>query len=169
MASETMTDNDEIIGELRWQITTLHNTINCLQDIITELEGEVEEEETVTVESEPTTTLPKIKVELPRLKNCRGSPVPRVTPKRRRSSFRKSTPKSHNPTTFLGVHDSENHEIHVGDTVQFLSSGKFTSKTGIVYKVDGKLQRVTARDRQKNCVTRAPKNLKVTKISIKRS
>ena len=163
----SMKDNDEIVRNLRNQITTLHYTITCLQDIINELEPEEEEEETVTTEKVATSTAP-IKLERSSSKIYRHSSIPKVTPKRRRQSSRKSSPQSHNPTTFLGVHDSGNREIHEGDTVQFLSSGRHTSRTGIAYKVDGKLSRVTARDRQKNCITRAPENLKVTKISPKR-
>ena len=161
-----MKDNDEIVRNLRNQITTLHCTSTCLQDIINELESE-EEEETVTTESEATSIAP-IKLERSSSKTYRHSSIPKVTPKRRHQSSRKSSQRSHNPTTFLGVHDSGNREIHEGDTVQFLSSGRHTSRTGIAYKVDGKLSRVTARDRQKNCITRAPENLKVTKISPKR-
>ena len=52
--------------------------------------------------------------------------------------------------------------------VQFLSGGKFTSKTGIAYKVADNLERVTARDSQKISISRAPENLKVIKFSTTR-
>ena len=55
-------------------------------------------------------------------------------------------PETHRRPTFLGVYDSEGQEIHMGNTVNFLSRGKFTSKTGEVYKVSDNLERVTARD-----------------------
>ena len=167
-----MNDYDEIVRGLRNQIENLHDTINCLQETIDELEPEEaveeEDEETLTAASEATSTVP-VKLERSLSKTYRRSSVPKGTPKRHHQFSRKSSPQSHKHNTFLGVHDSGNREIHEGDTVQFLSSGRFASRTGIAYKVDGKLSRVTARDRQKNCITRAPENLKVTKISPKRS
>ena len=159
-----MADNHEIVRELRWQIANLHHSIDCLQDIIEQLTSsdEEEDEETVTVESETITKKEKTKVK-------RSTPsIPRVTPKQRRRSPNQGALHPHLRPTFLGVYDSEDQEIHAGDTVQFLSGGRFNTKTGVAYKVAGNLKRVTARDRKKQSISRAPENLKVIKSSPKR-
>ena len=76
-------------------------------------------------------------------------------------SVETATPVPSRRSTFLGVHDSQGKEIHVGDTVNFLSKGNFTSKTGEVYKISGNLRRVTSRDKENRSISRAPNNLKV--------
>ena len=89
-----------------------------------------------------------------------------MTPKPRlRSMVLEATPQPRRCPTFLGVYDLDGQEIHTGDTVQFISIGKLTSKTGVAYKVADSLERVTSRDRQKRIISRAPENLKVIKIS----
>ena len=47
-------------------------------------------------------------------------------------------PNRQSAPTFLGVFDIDGEEIHTGDTVEFLSEGKFQSKQGTVYKVSDK-------------------------------
>ena len=103
---------------------------------MTQLDSANDEGETVTVavtvasEKSPVKPQPEVKRETS--KQRRREP-------RRSSSFLRATPQSHHRPTFLEVYDSANKEIHVGDTVQFLSAGKFKSKTGIVYKVTDNL------------------------------
>ena len=72
------------------------------------------------------------------------------------------------PSTFLGVYDSENREIHIGDTVKFLSGGKLGSKEGTVYKVSDNKERVTSKDSRDRSISRAPSNLKVIGITASR-
>jgi len=159
-------DNSETVRELRNQIDTLRYSISCLQQLIARLEYKSDEEETITAESVATEPLPVPKVErvIPR----RATPK-RATPKKsRRHSIPEATPQPRSRPTFLGVYDSEGQEIHAGDTVEFLSGGKYTSRTGIAYRVADNLERVTARDRQNRCISRAPENLKVIKFSTSR-
>ena len=71
-------------------------------------------------------------------------------------------------STFLGVYDSENREIHIGDTVKFLSRGKLGLKEGKVYKVSDNKERVTSKDSRDRSISRAPSNLKVIGITASR-
>ena len=44
-------------------------------------------------------------------------------------------PNQQSTTTFLGVFDVDGEEIHTGDTIEYLTEGKFHSKQGTVVKV----------------------------------
>ena len=59
------------------------------------------------------------------------------------------------------VYDNEGTEILIGDQVQFVTRGLFTSTRGVVYKISASGNRVTARDNLRRSISRAPHNLKV--------
>ena len=59
------------------------------------------------------------------------------------------------------VLDSEGTEILIGDTVNFLTRGLFTSTSGVVYKVSQSGNRVTSRDSFRRAISRASHNLRV--------
>ena len=59
------------------------------------------------------------------------------------------------------VYDNEGTEILIGDQVQFVTRGLFTSTRGVVYKILASGNRVTARDNLRRSISRALHNLKV--------
>ena len=59
------------------------------------------------------------------------------------------------------VRDRYGNYISMGDTVKFLTRGRFQSKKGIVYKFSDSSQQVTARDSSGASITRHPSNLEV--------
>ena len=59
------------------------------------------------------------------------------------------------------MYDSEGIEILIGDHVQFVTRGLFTSTRGVVYKISPSGNRVTARDNLRRSISRAPHNLRV--------
>ena len=59
------------------------------------------------------------------------------------------------------VRDRTGTEILIGDQVRFLTSGRHTSTTGVVYKISNNGARVTARDNQGRSISRAPHNISI--------
>ena len=58
--------------------------------------------------------------------------------------------------------DKDGNAIHIGATVQFLTRGKFKSKSGVVVRFSRNCERVFSRDSERNEIARAPYNLRVT-------
>lgn len=61
------------------------------------------------------------------------------------------------------VRDRDGSTIQVGDRVEFLTTGKYTSKTGSVTKISANGQRVISVDSKSNIIPRAPYNVRVLK------
>ena len=59
------------------------------------------------------------------------------------------------------VRDREGVEILIGDQVEFITRGLFTSTRGVVYKIVDSGSRVTARDQFRRSISRAPHNVRV--------
>ena len=59
------------------------------------------------------------------------------------------------------VYDWSDTEILIGDTVRFLTRGRYDSWTGIVYKISSNRARITARDERGRSISRAPHNVEV--------
>ena len=70
-------------------------------------------------------------------------------------------PNRQSATTFLGVFDVDGEEIHTGDTIAYLTEGKFYSKQGTVVKVSAQKRIVTSVDNGGRNISRAPANLRV--------
>ena len=52
-------------------------------------------------------------------------------------------------------------EIIIGDTIRFMTRGRYDSREGIVYKISDTGARVTARDDSGRSISRAPQNVLV--------
>ena len=59
------------------------------------------------------------------------------------------------------VHDWRDCEILIGDSIRFLTRGRYDSREGIVYKISNNGARVTARDDRGRSISRAPRNVEV--------
>ena len=59
------------------------------------------------------------------------------------------------------VHDWCDCEILIGDTVWFLTRGRYGSWEGVVYRISSNGARVTARDDRGRSISRAPRNVEV--------
>ena len=59
------------------------------------------------------------------------------------------------------VHDWCDCEILIGDTVWFLTRGRYDSWEGVVYRISSNGARVTARDDRGRSISRAPRNVEV--------
>ena len=70
-------------------------------------------------------------------------------------------PNRQSATTFLGVFDVDGEEIHTGDTIEYLTEGKFYSKQGTVVKVSAQKRKITSVDNGGRNISRAPDNLRV--------
>ena len=77
--------------------------------------------------------------------------------------YRKRIRKQRNRGT--GVCDRDGTPIWFGDKVTFLTKGLYGTKEGIVYKVSSNKSRITAKDEKGNAISRAPKNVRVSKAS----
>ena len=73
---------------------------------------------------------------------------------------RNKRPRNYRHTHHI-VYDSEGVEILIGDKVQFITRGLFTSTRGVIYKISGGGNRVTARDHLRKPISRAPHNVRV--------
>ena len=61
----------------------------------------------------------------------------------------------HHPVIF----DAIGTEILIGDTIQFMTRGRYNSRDGIVYKISDTGSRVTARDDRGRSISRSPQNV----------
>ena len=52
-------------------------------------------------------------------------------------------------------------EILIGDSIRFLTRGRYDSWEGVVYKISSNGARVTARDDRGRSISRAPRNVEV--------
>ena len=59
------------------------------------------------------------------------------------------------------VYDWSNNEILIGDTVRFLTRGRYDSWEGVVYKISSNGVCITARDNRGRSISRAPRNVEV--------
>ena len=59
------------------------------------------------------------------------------------------------------VFNSIGSEILIGDTIRFMTRGRYNSREGIVYKISDNGARVTARDDRGRSISRAPQNVLV--------
>ena len=59
------------------------------------------------------------------------------------------------------VHNWSDCEILIGDTVRFLTRGRYDSWEGLVYKISNNGARITARDDRGRSISRAPRNVEV--------
>ena len=59
------------------------------------------------------------------------------------------------------VHDWSDCEILIGDTVRFLTRGRYDSWEGVVYRISSNRARITARDDRGRSISRAPRNVEV--------
>ena len=59
------------------------------------------------------------------------------------------------------VHNWSDCEILIGDTVRFLTRGRYNSWEGVVYKISSNAMRITARDDRGRSISRAPRNVEV--------
>ena len=59
------------------------------------------------------------------------------------------------------VFNSIGSEILIGDTIRFMTRGRYNSREGIVYKIPDNGARVTARDDRGRSISRAPRNVLV--------
>jgi len=57
--------------------------------------------------------------------------------------------------------DRDNNTINIGDTILFLTQGRFRSTQGTVTRFSRNLERVFARDKDGNEVPRSPRNVRV--------
>ena len=64
-------------------------------------------------------------------------------------------------TTFLGVFDVDGEEIHTGDTIEYLTEGKFYSKQETVVKVSAQKRKITSIDNGGRNISRAPDNVRL--------
>ena len=58
--------------------------------------------------------------------------------------------------------DRNGRQIEIGDTVTFLTRGRYSSTSGIVTRFSRNGERVFARDNSGNEIARAPRNVRVT-------
>ena len=86
------------------------------------------------------------------INNAQEETVVQVNQDRRPPGYRHNHP---------AVYNNEGTEILIGDQVQFVTRGLFTSTRGVVYKISPSSNRVTARDNLRRSISRAPHNLKV--------
>ena len=71
-------------------------------------------------------------------------------PRRPRVNYNK-----HHPVVF----DSIGSKIVIGDTIAFMTRGRYNSREGIVYKISETGSCVTARDNRGRSISRAPQNI----------
>ena len=65
------------------------------------------------------------------------------------------------PFTHPVVRDIDGREILIGDRVEFVTRGAYSSTSGTVYKVTPSGTRVTVRDHLRRPISRAPHNLRI--------
>ena len=65
------------------------------------------------------------------------------------------------PFTHPVVRDIDGREILIGDRVEFVTRGAYSSTSGIVYKVTPSGTRVMVRDHLRRPISRAPHNLRI--------
>ena len=78
--------------------------------------------------------------------------IPEAERNRRPTNYRHNHPV---------VRDRDGIEILIGDQVEFLTRGNYSSTRGVVYKIAGNGSRVTARDQSRQPISRAPRNIRV--------
>ena len=133
--------NEHIAATIRQEIERLTLSIDTLQELL------------LTVETNDNGSL-----------ETAGTDATTVTDREERAqppTRRSVTLPNQRESTYLGVHDAVGTQIHIGDTVKFLSKGSFTSDTGVVYKISGNLRRVTAKDNKNRSISRSSINLQV--------
>ena len=59
------------------------------------------------------------------------------------------------------IFDGRGTEILIGDTIQFMSTGRYNSREGVVYRISRTGSRVTARDDRGRAISRSPMNVLV--------
>ena len=133
--------NEHIAATIKQEIERLTLSIDTLQELL------------LTVETNDNGSL-----------ETAGTDATTVTDREERAQppIRRSvTLPNQRESTYLGVHYAVGTQIHIEDTVKFLSKGSFTSNTGVVYKVSSNLARVTAKDNKGRNISRSPRNLRV--------
>ena len=136
-----ITLNEQIASTIKQEIERLTISIETLQVLI--LTVEVNDNDFFGISDNDTTTVTEREDE--------------VEPPTRRSARH----PQQREFTYLGVNDAVGSQIHIGDTVKFLSKGLFTSNSVVVYKAANNLSRVTAKDNKGRNISRSPRNLRV--------